>query len=75
MLREWNLIDLADMPNFKPSTKSGGEHSVSEGKVFVHKRLVETVCCADHGAMLCVNPERTLWRCIACGAGAYNGAC
>jgi hypothetical protein len=68
------LIDVADMPGWKPSTTSGGEYSVSEGRVRFERRLVWTPCCEEHGAMLCVSSNRALWRCIACGAGAYIGA-
>lgn len=63
------IVDIADMPNFNPSTKSRGDHSVSEGQVTWTEQNKAT--CKTHGAMSCVNAERTIWRCEACGAGAY----
>ena len=63
------LLNVADMPNFNPSVSSRGDYSVRDNKVYwddTHK-----VCCRTHKAMLCVSPDRTLWRCIACGVGAY----
>jgi len=29
--------------------------------------------CEEHGAMNCVNKERSLWRCMACGVGVDFG--
>lgn len=29
--------------------------------------------CEKHGAMTCVNKERSLWRCIQCGVGVSFG--
>jgi len=29
--------------------------------------------CEEHGAMVCVNKERNLWRCIQCGVGVSFG--
>lgn len=29
--------------------------------------------CEEHGAMACVNKERSLWRCIQCGVGVSFG--
>lgn len=63
------IVDIANMPNHNPNTASRGEHSVSEGQVYAHP--TQRVVCKDHGAMLCVNPDRTIYRCEACGAGAY----
>lgn len=64
------LVDIADMPNFNPSTSSRGDRSVSEGNVTWTEKNKAT--CYIHGAMSCVNKERTIWRCEACGAGAYK---
>lgn len=63
------LIDIAEMPGFNAKATSRGDHSVSQGHIYWHDRNL--VSCHHHGAMLAVNPERTIWRCIACGAGAY----
>ena len=64
------LIDLAEMPGFNPVVGSHGLHSVSEDRVFVHPH--DKVRCREHGAMNAVNPERTIWRCLTCGVGAYR---
>jgi hypothetical protein len=53
----------------KTSKGPKGDRSVSEGKIYWDKK--NKVSCKTHGAMLCVAPDRRLWRCIACGAGAY----
>jgi hypothetical protein len=67
------LADLVDMPDFNPATQNGrGDWSlrdVSAGTVTLHPR--DKVACAFHGAMNCVNPERTIWRCLTCGRAAY----
>ncbi|KKL24325.1 hypothetical protein LCGC14_2416460 [marine sediment metagenome] len=62
------LRDIKEMPNFNPSVKNGVD-SVSAGKVYWDDRNLVT--CALHGAMLCVNPSRTIWRCPACHEGAF----
>jgi len=62
------LHDLKDMPNFNPDVKNGTD-SVSTGKVCWTE--ANLVTCRVHGAMLCVNPSRTIWRCPACHEGAY----
>jgi hypothetical protein len=28
--------------------------------------------CVRHGAMNCVNPELTIWRCLSCGRSCYT---
>lgn len=66
------LVNIAAAPNFNPgaNTKAPrGDHSVSGGKIIWDAK--NKVCCRSHGAMLCVSDNRRLWRCIACGAGAY----
>lgn len=62
------LIDIRDMPKFNPAVKNGLT-SVSEGKIFwtPHNK----VTCKEHGACLCLNMDRTIWRCPACNEGAY----
>ena len=64
------LIDLADMPGWNPSTGAHALRSVSEGRVYWDD--VNRVCCIGHKAMLCVNEDRTIWRCQA--FGCYTGA-
>lgn len=62
------LHDIKDMPNFNPTVPNGMD-SVSTGKVYWTEKNLVT--CARHGAMLCVNPDRTIWRCPTCHEGAY----
>jgi hypothetical protein len=68
------IVDLAAMPGFNPATQNGrGEWSlrdVSSGTVTAHPR--DKVRCVAHGAMNCVNPARTIWRCLTCGRAAYT---
>lgn len=67
------LVDLADMPGFNPSSNRGtGAHAqrdVSAGRVSLHPQ--HKVACSQHGAMNCVNPERTIWRCLTCHVAGY----
>lgn len=62
------LIDIKDMPKFNPAVKNGLT-SVSEGKIFWTNN--NKVTCKEHGACLCLNMDRTIWRCPACNEGAY----
>ena len=66
------LIDIVDMPNYNPvsNTTGRGERDVSSGQVFWTEK--NKVTCRDHKAMLCVNEDRTIWRCP--GLGCYAGA-
>lgn len=69
------IIDLVNMPDFNPSTQAGdrGDWSlrdVSSGQVWEHPTW--HVECVEHGAMNAVNPDRTIWRCLACGRAAYR---
>ena len=70
------LIDIADMVGHNVKAVSRGERSVSEGKVYWdhlenNHGAFNLATCVDHGAMLAVNEDCTIWRCIACGAGAF----
>jgi hypothetical protein len=65
------LLDLEAMPGYNLAANTTGrrERAVTDGLVYwdeVHK-----VCCKLHRAMLCVNRERTIWRCPWCHTGAY----
>lgn len=72
------LEDLKD----HNSNAENGLNSVSQGLVYfghpegVSESLlrysVETVCCIEHGAMLCMTTWKkgTLWRCPTCNEGA-----
>jgi len=62
------LYDIKDMPNYNPTILDGCD-SVSTGRVYWTDNNLVT--CATHGAMLAVNPDRTIWRCPACHEGAY----
>jgi len=56
------------MPNFNPAVKNG-LRSISEGKIFWTDN--NYVTCKEHWACLCLNKDRTIWRCPACHEGAY----
>ncbi len=62
------LMDIRDMPSFNPAVKNGLS-SVSEGKIFWTEN--NRVTCHIHGACLCLNKDRSIWRCTACNEGAY----
>jgi hypothetical protein len=63
------LIDIAEMPGFNLDESARGVRAVSNKKVrWLPGRKVS---CRRHGACAAVNPERTLWRCLACGNGAF----
>jgi len=62
------LIDIKDMPDFNPTVKNGLT-SVSEGKIYWTEN--NKVTCREHGACLCLNKNRTIWRCPTCNEGAY----
>jgi hypothetical protein len=63
---------------------NNGLRSISEGKVYfghplqisreLLKYSVETVCCKEHGAMLCMArwKDGTMWRCPTCNEGAFK---
>ncbi len=65
------LIDLEDMPGYNAVTDNNRatQRYVSKGEVYWSDK--NKVCCIEHRAMLAVNPDCTIWRCIACGRGAY----
>lgn len=69
------IIDMADSPGFNPSTNSGrGDwslHDVTNGDVFLDNWWGKPTC-IDHGVMNCVSKDRTIWRCIECGRGAFD---
>jgi hypothetical protein len=56
------------MPEFNPIVKNGLT-SVSEGKIFWTDNNLVT--CKEHGACLCLNKDRSIWRCQTCNEGAY----
>lgn len=68
------ILDLIEMPGFNLDTqRDRGDWSlrdVSAGTVT--QQPTDKVRCVDHGAMNCVNPERTIWRCLMCGRAAYR---
>jgi len=67
-VRPKKLLDIKDMPNFNSAVKNG-VLSVSDGKIIWTEE--NYVTCIEHGACLCVNKERTIWRCPTCNEGAY----
>ena len=68
MKRPMKLLDIACMPNLNPKV-TDGLYSVSEGKIYWTDE--NYVTCREHGACLCVNKDRSIWRCPACHEGAY----
>jgi hypothetical protein len=66
------LLDIADMPRLNPRSNTTGrrERDITDNKVLPHPTWVAE--CKEHGAMNCVNPERTIWRCLTCNVGAYR---
>ncbi len=62
------IVDISEMPNYNPKVPNGA-NSVSEGKVFWTDK--NKVTCKEHGACLCVSPDRKIWRCATCNEGAY----
>lgn len=68
------IIDMIDSPNFDPQTNAGrGDWSlrdVTSEQVFLDDYWHKPVC-IEHGAMNAVNPERTIWRCLACSRSCY----
>jgi len=73
------IIDIGKMPRFNAEVMNGTD-SVSKGKVFYGKNdwmpdfALETVCCEEHGAMLCFpfSEEGRIWRCPTCNEGAFE---
>jgi hypothetical protein len=69
------LIDLAEMPLFNPAAQNTarGDWSLYDVTLMgVVESARDKVSCVDHGAMNCVNPERSIWRCLTCGRAAYD---
>lgn len=69
MMGEPMIMDICEMPGWNPATSNDGDRSVTKGLVYWDE--INKVCCVDHKAMLAVNQDRSIWRCIACGVGAY----
>lgn len=55
---EKNIVSLKDSPVV-----------VTEKNLVYVDVLSNTPHCKQHGAMLCMNEERTIWRCPACNVG------
>ncbi len=80
-----NLVDIAAMPDFRADALTTADsleqaRSVTRGRVYhgfpASGGGLPTVCCVEHGAMLCVaiNAAGKLWRCPACNEGAFAPA-
>lgn len=52
---------------------SESEDSLSSGRYVIFSMEKGYPHCSEHGAMLCVNEERTIWRCSTCHLGADLG--
>jgi hypothetical protein len=65
------LLDLEDMPDYNPASNTlrRCERAVTDGLVYWDDQ--QKVCCKLHRAMLCVNLDRTIWRCPWCHIGVY----
>ena len=66
--RPKRLIDLADMPSASPDV-TNNSRDVTSGDIFWTDDNLVT--CKEHGACLCVNIDRSIWRCPACNKGAF----
>jgi tRNA nucleotidyltransferase/poly(A) polymerase len=62
-----NAIALRGSKKIDPFRR---ERDITDNKVLPHPTWVAE--CKEHGAMNCVNPERTIWRCLTCNVGAYR---
>ena len=73
MTMKHKLMNIKDMPGYNPITNTTNrpENDVSTRKVYWHYK--SKVTCKEHKAMLCVNEDRTLWRCpaLGCNVGAF----
>jgi hypothetical protein len=72
------VLDIRDMPGFDPKVPNGTDSVTGKRVYFGQPRQastmsIPTVCCADHGAMLCVakNDAGKIWRCPTCNEGAF----
>ncbi len=66
------IIDVKDMPGFKPYATGQLEDSVTRGKVYVQKvKHGWFPYCKEHGAMLKVS-KFGMWRCAVCHEGCYQ---
>lgn len=67
------IKDLAEDPQFNPATQNNrgtwSMYDVSEGTVTLGADGKPS--CRDHRAMNAVNPDRTIWRCLACGRACF----
>ena len=73
---EFVLRELIDQPGFNWATQNNrGQWSlrdVSSGDVSAGDDGKPR--CVVHGAMNCVVPDRSIWRCLMCGRAAYVSA-
>lgn len=63
-----NILDIEKMPDYNSKVKNGA-NSVSQNIIYWTDR--NKVTCREHGACLCVSPDRKIWRCATCNEGAY----
>jgi len=85
-MKEYELLDVATMnPKSSMGNQSSGNYSVSKCLVYFgmprlyfrkpDNRILESVCCIVHGAMLAVarlDDNRMLYRCEVCNNGAVR---
>lgn len=71
------IRDIIDDPEFNPVTNSGrGDYAlrdVTEKNVVLDARWNRPRCVL-HGAMNTPVPDRSIWRCLACGRACYAPA-
>jgi hypothetical protein len=72
-VKKYVLHDMIDQPDFNWATQNNrGEWSlrdVSSGNVFAGGDGKPE--CIEHGAMNCVVPDKSIWRCLNCGRATY----
>jgi hypothetical protein len=78
------IVDIAEMPGFNINALTTDEareqtRSVTRDRAYCgvphpYHGGLSTVCCREHGAMLCVakNESGRIWRCPACNEGAFE---
>lgn len=67
------LHDMIEQPDFNWATQNNrGDWSLRDVSTgWVGRGDDGKPECVDHGAMNCVTPDKTIWRCLMCGRAAY----
>lgn len=69
------IIDMIDSPDYNPTTNQNrGDWSLRD--VSTQQVTLDEVWnkpeCIEHGAMNCVSPDRSIWRCLTCARSAFD---